>query len=175
MKGFNKRNGELKGERVVCNDERVTAESNRIYRFCFYVLSGGMLADLTVKFNLYNFSENALMTAQLFLPEVLLLFAVFYMNVFMLARKGIPFGAEGYGTERCPVGRYAVLSAIISLVISVGLWTPRFAFGSWEYGAFSAILFCAAIYLITFVIAFTVLFLSFVLAFSMAKRRAEKD
>lgn len=160
---------------LVRTDERIASESSRIHRLCFYILSGGMLVDLLAKFNLYTFNENAFVTVQLFLPEILLLCAVFYMNLFMLARRGIAFGAEWYditAETKCPNRRYAAISAIVALVIAVGLWTPRFAFGYWEYGILSAILFCAALYLITFAIGFLVLFFSFRIAFGVAKRYA---
>ena len=160
---------------ATCMDERIVNESNRIYRLCFYILCGGMLLDLLVKFNLYNFSENAAVTVQLFLPETLLLFAVFYTNIFMLAKKGIAFGAEWYDPSdgaKCPTKRYALISLAVALVVAIGLWTPRFIFGTWEYGIFSAILFCAVIYIVTFVLAFLVMFVSLCLAFRMAKRSA---
>ena len=163
---------------ATCMDERIVNESNRIYRLCFYILCGGMLLDLLVKFNLYNFSENAAVTVQLFLPETLLLFAVFYMNIFMLAKKGIAFGAEWYDPSdgaKCPTKRYALISLAVALVVAIGLWTPRFIFGTWEYGIFSAILFCGAIYLITFVLAFLVMFVSLRIAFRVAKKYAMQE
>ena len=163
---------------ATCMDERIVNESNRIYRLCFYILCGGMLLDLLVKFNLYNFSENAAVTVQLFLPETLLLFAVFYTNIFMLARKGIAFGAEWYDLSdgaKCPTKRYAAISLAVALVIAIGLWTPRLAFGNWEYGVFAAILFCAVIYIVTFVLAFLVMFVSLRVAFRMAKRSASDE
>jgi hypothetical protein len=137
-----------------------------------------MLIDLLVKFNLYNFSESASVTVQLFLPETLLLLAVFYTNVFMLARKGIAFGAEWYDFSdgaKCPTKRYAVISLAVALVIAIGLWTPRFTFGNWEYGVFTAILFCAAIYLVTFVLAFLVMFVTLRIAFRVAKKYAMQE
>ena len=163
---------------ATCVDERITTECNRIYRLCFYILCGGMLIDLLVKFNLYNFSENASVTVQLFLPETLLLLAVFYTNIFMLARKGIAFGAEWYDLSdgaKCPTKRYAAISLAVALVIAIGLWTPRFAFGNWEYGVFAAILFCAVIYIVTFVLAFLIMFVSLRVAFRMAKRSASDE
>ena len=167
-----------RNEKIIVNkrcDERIISESNRVYRLCFYFLCGGILIDLLTKFNLYTFNENSAVTLQLFLPETLLLCAVFYVNIFALAKKGIPFGAADYEGEQCPNKRYSAISAVISFLIAFGLWTPRFAFGYWEYGIFSAILFCAAIYLITFVIGFTVLFFSFRLAFHLAKHYANID
>ena len=93
----------------------------------------------------------------------------------MLAKKGIAFGAADYEGKQYPNKRYSAISAVIAFVIALGLWTPRFAIGHWEYGILSAILFCAAIYLITFIIGFTVLFFSFRLAFRLAKRNTDDD
>ena len=160
---------------TVQNDERVIGESNRIYRLCFFILCGGIFLDLIIKFNLYTFWETTAQTLQLFLLETVLLVTVFYMHIFMLARRGIAFGSVCTELGRFPCGRYALLASVPALMISLGIWLPRFALGSWEYGVFNAILFCSAIIILTFLAGFLVLFGSFYAAFRVAKSRATAE
>ncbi len=151
-------------------DERVTNESLKAYKISFYVLTIGIFFDLIIKFNLYSFGETAKETVLAFLIETALLVTVFYLNIFLLAKKGIAIGANTVNLDRFPKKRYACISVIISLVIALGLWTIRFSTGSWEYGLGNAILFCALIYLFTFALSFAILFTSFYFAFKLTKK-----
>lgn len=153
-------------------DERILAEENRIYKICFYVLCGGLFLDLIVKFNLYRFSETAGETWVSFGLETVFLVAVFYINLFLLARRGIAFAAADIETDRFPRRRYACVAGGLALLLSLGMWTVRFSVGSWEYGLPAAILFCGAIYLLTFVLAFLLLYGSFYIAFCIARQNA---
>lgn len=152
------------------NDERAVYESNRIHKRCFYILCVGIFVDLIIKFNLYKFEEDVLQTVLAFAIEAVLLVAVFYINLFALARKGIAFGASEVELDKFPIKLYASLSALIAFTLAVGMWTLRFCTGSWEYGLFNAVLFCSAIYLVTFVFAFLIIYIGFYFAFAVAKK-----
>lgn len=155
-------------------DERVISESNRIYRICFYLLCGGIFLDLIVKFNLmYNFSETTRETVLMFGMEALFLVSVFYINIFMLAKKGIAFGSTDMDIDKFPKKRYALVAGGISLVLAIGLWTIRVCVGHWEYGLLNAIIFVGVLYILTFLIAFVILYFGFWLAFKVAKKNAE--
>ena len=151
-------------------DERVINESLKAYKISFYVLTIGIFFDLIIKFNLYSFSQTTSETALAFFIETALLVTVFYLNIFLLAKKGIAIGINSVCLDSFPRKRYASISAIISGIIAIGLWTIRFSTGSFEYGLGNAILFCALIYIFTFVISFAVLFTSFYFAFKLAKK-----
>ncbi len=151
-------------------DERVVNESLKIYKISFFVLCVGIFFDLIIKFNLYNFNETATETILAFFVESILLVTVFYLNIFMLARKGIAIFINDVNLKKFPKKRYATVSGIISGVISIGLWTIRFCTGSWEYGIVNAIVFCALIYIVTFAISFVILFSSFYLSFWVARK-----
>lgn len=155
-------------------DERVESESLKIYKICFFILCIGIFLDLIIKFNLYSFSETTKETVLAFLIESLLLIAVFYLNVFLLAKKGIAILVSSVNLEKFPKKKYAIASAIISGAIAIGLWTIRFCTGYWEYGVGFAILFCSLIYIITFTVPFVVLFVSFYLSFKIARKNQEK-
>ena len=151
-------------------DERVVGESNRVYRLCFYILCGAVFADVIVKFNLWTFTGRdggLLLYAGI---EAAILLAVFYVSTFWLAKKGIPvFAAESTG-GRFPRGRYAAVSAVGGLIVSAGLWTIRFATGTWEYGPWGAVLFCGSVYIATFSAAFAVLYATIYAAYKVAAR-----
>lgn len=152
-------------------DERVINEGLKAYKVSFYVLCIGIFFDLIIKFNLYSFGESTLETALAFLIEAMLLVTVFYLNIFILASKGIAPFISDVNLDKFPKKRYALISGIVGGVISVGLWTIRFCTGSWEYGLASAILFCTLIYIFTFIIAFAILFVSFYVSFRIAKKK----
>lgn len=151
-------------------DERVVGESNRVYRLCFYILCGAVVTDVIVKFNLWTFTGRdggLLLYAGI---EAAILLAVFYISTFWLAGKGIPVCAADLTGGRFPRGRYAAVSAVGGLIVSVGLWTIRFAAGTWEYTLWGAVLFCGMVYIATFLAAFAVLYATFFAAYKVAAR-----
>ena len=154
-------------------DERVISESNRIYKSCFYILCGALFLSVIVQFNLYSFGSLQSEPFPLFVIEGILLIIVFYLNLFLLARKGITVGVNEVTPGKFPKKRYALISGTIALLLSLGLWTLRFCIGHWEYGLLPAILFCSAIYALTFAVAFAVLYGSFYIAYTIAKKHAE--
>ncbi len=155
-------------------DERIISESNRIYRICFYILCGGIYLDLIVKFNLlYSIGDGGLPTLWMLGLETLILLGVFYINIFMLAKRGIAFGATDLDTDRFPKRRYALVAGGIALVFAIGMWTLRICTNTWEYGVWNAILFLGLLYLLTFAFAFAILYFSFWIVFRIAKKNAE--
>lgn len=139
-------------------DERVIAESNKIYKICYYIICIAFFVDIVIKFNLWGFSESSLSFMIYLGLESIFLVAIFLFSTFLLAKKGITVFATDLNNGSFPKRRYMIVSAIGGIVVSVGLWTIRFATGSWEYGLLNAILFCGCIYIITFLIAFIFFF-----------------
>ena len=155
-------------------DERVIIESNRIYRLCFCILCSGMLIDLLIKFNMYTFDETASQTLQLFLLESVLLVTVFYFALFALARKGIAFGYSSVELGAFPKKRYSAISASVAAVLTVGLWAPRLiAFDAWSTQMANEIFVIILIILLTFILACSVMLLSFYAAFRVARRTSK--
>lgn len=156
-------------------DERIHSESNKIYSVCFYILCAGVLLDLILKFNFYRFDLSFGEIMLSFGIELLLVVAVFYANLFLLASRGILFGASGLELARFPKGRCLCVSATAAGIVSAGMWGIRILTGSWEYGLAWAILFWAIILSVTFLSVFAVLLLSLYLAWRVAKRACQTD
>lgn len=156
-------------------DERIISEYGRLYRICFYILYGGILLDVILKFNFYSFSETTTQTIQLFITEIILLISVFYITLFSLAKKGILFFFENVEPTKFPRKKYILLSVSVSATLALSLWTLRIIMDpTWIYGWLSGLLFLSAIYLITFTLSFIFLYLSFYLSYRVAKKNYAK-
>ena len=155
-------------------DERIVSESNRIFKNCFYIVCIFLFADIIVKFNLWGFEDKPLEFWVTMGFESLFLVTMFFLSTFMLAKKGITIGAADLDGDSFPKKRYLVISLLGGAIVSAGLWTIRFAAGNWEYGLLNAIIFCGMVYLVTFAIAFAVLFSTFYLGYRVAKKSNEK-
>lgn len=151
-------------------DERICAECNRVMKLCFFIAYAGIFIDFAIKFNLWGWNDPPIAVLVYMGIEALVLVALFFTAIGLLARKGIAVCAQ---EERVPKGRYAVMSLIAGAVVSLGLWLPRFLFRSWEYGAWNAVLFAGGIMLATLIAVFGIVFLSLLLSHRAAIRRAK--
>lgn len=161
------------------HDERIAAISAEIYKRCFYVLSGLFLLDLLLKFNLFGILYELTDTVMLFLwGEAFVLAIVFYTALFSLARRGIAVGMGQSNGGRAPVKRYLAISAILGGAVSVSMWTLRFCVFDWsisEIRGFTAFLFIATLYLISFIFVFFITYLSLYAAFRVAHRAMSRE
>lgn len=154
-------------------DERVVNESNRIYKICFYIICIAFFVDIIIKFNLWGFNETTTKFIIMMGLESVFLIAIFYISTFALAIKGITIlTVSDY--RYFPKKRYFVICLIGGIIVSLGLWTIRFTTGYWEYGLLQAIIFCGAIYLVTFLITFVILYVTFYIAYRVAKKSSER-
>lgn len=154
-------------------DERVVNESNRIYKICFYIICIALFLDIIIKFNLWSFADDSTEFLVTIGIESVFLIGIFYVSTFLLARKGITVLTQT-DPSFFPKKQYGIICLIGGIIVSVGLWTIRFATGSWEYGFWKAVLFCGLIYLVTFLITFVALYLTFYFAYKVAKTISEK-
>lgn len=158
-------------------DERVIAESNRIYKKCYFLFSAVILADLILKFNISRF-----ITKQhgywwlLFGLEAAFLAATFYFVLFAHARKGILVGVTDLPNERFPRKRFCLIGSVISAAVSVGLWGTRIAVyaimglnGDMSIG--TAVILILILCAVTFALLFAVVYISFFVAYKVAEKQ----
>lgn len=165
----------MKSNKKVLNDERVVKESNQIYKICFYVLWTFIFIDVLIKFNLYTFDESPSYMWYLFGVEALFLVVIFYFYIIANASKGILIGASNLEINKFPLKRYLLISVILSLILSIGLFVIRYIVsnikglvgdgGEYWIGFFT---------LLTFVLAFITLFSSFYLCYSIVTKVNKK-
>lgn len=165
----------MKNNKIV--DERVIFESNKIYKYCFYILCGGILIDLMLKINLWIFgsSDYNLPFFVVIGLEAIFVIVAFLSNVFLLAKKGILFGIGDLGNESFPKKKYALLSTYLSLGIAIASFCLRFFFYESEYGFFWSFLFIFILGLILMLLSFIVFYLIFYLAFRVARKTRDKQ
>ena len=80
--------------------------------------------------------------------------------------------------SKTPVGRYLAISALLGGVVSVSMWTLRFCVFDWsvsELRGLVAVILIAALYLLSFVLAFSVSFLSLYASYRVARRAMERE
>lgn len=162
-------------------DERVIAESNRIYKKSFFLFCAVILADLILKSNMSRFvMKGRGYWWLLFGLEAAFLAAMFYFDLFAHARKGILVGATDLPNERFPKKRFCLIGSVISLTVSVGLWGTRFAVyaimglnGDIPLGA--AVILMLILCAVTFALLFAVLYISFFAAYLIASKQNKSD
>lgn len=108
------------------------------------------------------------------------LLGAFFVNVFLLARKGIFFGASDLETVRFPIKRYAIITLCIATAVMLACSTIRFVIYFADGGYFSTPNHPLNFYamarhaLFIFSITFAFFLLIFYIAFKIAKRNLEK-
>lgn len=161
-------------------DERIAAESNKIFKICFYLLCSGIFIDLAVKFNLIGYIDDTVFSfwtwgIHVFVGiEFLFLSAIFYTVIFTLAKRGILIGCENVVWNEFPAKRYAAITAVLSAIFSVCMWTLRFCipdpFYAWYYYLAAWAIFVS----LTFVFVYGLLYLVFFLAYVVADKHNRK-
>lgn len=186
----------MKKEKI--NDERVLAESNKVYKTCFIALCIGIFVDTVFKFTAwYYYNPNPTVSKDgMFLSngdvlpfyviwgiEALLLATVFLLCLFSLAKKGIMLGDNNIERKRFAAGRFALISLIaastvfILILLSHLITSLPIGSGSSEYGAWGVVIMLLVYALITVPI-FAFFYLMFYVAFKVTKssvRNSEKE
>lgn len=162
-------------------DERIIGESNKIYKKCYIVFFIFILIDLIIKFNMKNFiTKESNYLWFLFGLETLFLVVLFYFNLFSHACKGMLIGSSDLPNNKFQFKRYLLVSSIVSLIISIGLWGTRLIVYTClgltgDMPLFILILLILILILITFIILFTILFFSFFIAYKVAHKKNETE
>ncbi|MBP5408496.1 MAG: hypothetical protein J6Y42_05105 [Bacilli bacterium] len=102
--------------------------------------------------------------------ELLFAFVIFYIYLFMNAKKGKLIYINDQNQECFPVKRYFLISSISSLVISIGMWVPRYFkyISIDEKFPFTLILMFILIAL-TWIVFFLLMYLPFYTSYHIAK------
>lgn len=162
-------------------DERIISESNKIYKKCYIVFFVFILIDLIIKFNMSNFiTKESSYLWFLFGLESLFLVVLFYFNLFSHAYKGMLIGSSDLPNNKFQFKRYLLISSIVSLIISIGLWGTRLIVYTClgltgDMPMIVLILLMIILTLLTCVILIAVLFVSFLLAFKVALKKNENE
>ena len=155
------------------DDERLLAESGRIYRIGFWVLAAGVLLDLLVKTATYLpawVGEEGIFP--LMGLETLVLLAALLLCALLAAGRGILTVGADPEAERFPARHYALVSLGIGLGLSVASLLLRVVFHpGWEYDVWALVLVFGILILIVTAFTFAVCFVSFYLLFRVAKWR----
>lgn len=172
-------------------------DSGKIYKRCYFIACAVILVDLIVKFNLMEWQDIEGKTALLnainmivyrpldffkcapqyikwwifFWAEAALLTFLFCFNLFLHAKKGILLGVPKWEGKKFPWKRYLLISFILSLVVSICLWLRwMLPFNIVEIFKTGFILIFLLLVLWAFVIIFAVSFISFLIAYIIAKK-----
>lgn len=157
-------------------DERLISESNKIYKKCYIIFCAFVLIDLIIKLNMSSFiTKKSNYLWILFGLETLFLIITFYFNLLSHAHKGILIGASDLPNNKFQYKRYSIISSVIALIISVGLWGSRLiiysSFGlNGDVPISIIIITIVVLSLITFIIIFSILFLSFFISYKIAEK-----
>lgn len=152
-------------------DSSRTELSARIHKTSLVLLLIGLLVDVMLKINLWNFGSNSAKALLMMGMEICLLLIVFHIELFGHAAAGVLIGTAA-PTSKFPAKVYLKRSALGALIVSVGLWTLRFIIaGPQELRGGTLVLLCTMLYAVTFLAAFAYLFLAFYVAYRVARRK----
>lgn len=154
------------------DDERLMAESGRIYRVGFWVLAVGILLDVLMKTAVYlpAWVEEGIFP--LLGLESLVLVAALVLCALLAAGRGILTLGADPEAERFPARHYALVSLGIGLGLSVVSLLLRVIFHpGWEFDTGALVLVFGLVVLFVTGITFLVCFATLYLLFRVAKRR----
>ena len=158
------------------DDERIMAESGRIYRICFWVLTAGVGADVLLKLALYlpggRQSWGLFSLAGL---EGIALLAALVLGALLAAGRGILTLGADPEAERFPARHYALVSLGLGLGLSAaGLALRAIFYPHWEFDAGALVLVFGLIILFVTGVTFLVCFGTLYLMFRIARRRRRR-
>lgn len=155
------------------DDERLMAESGRIYRIGFWVLAVGILLDLLMKVAVYMPSwvgEEGIFP--LLGLEGIVLVAALLLCALLAAGRGILTLGADPEAERFPAKHYALVSLGIGLGLSAVSLLLRVIFHpGWEFDVGALIVVFGLVVGFITALTFVVCFAAFYLLFRVAKWR----
>ena len=158
------------------DDERLLAESGKIYRAGFWILAAGVGADVLIKLALYlPGSGQSWGLFPLVGMEGIVLVAALVLCALLAAGRGILTLGADPEAERFPARYYALVSLGLGLGLSVAGLALRVVFyPHWEFDAGALVLVFGLIILVVTGIAFLVCFATFYLLFRIARWRRRR-
>ena len=158
------------------DDERLLAESGKIYRVGFWVLAAGILLDVLMKAAVYlpAWVGEAGIFPLLGLEGMVLIAALVLCALLAAGRGILTLGADPEA-ERFPARYYALVSLGLGLGLSVaGLALRAVFYPHWEFDAAALVLVLGLVILVVTGIAFLVCFTTFYLLFRIARWRRRR-
>ena len=158
------------------DDERLLAESGKIYRAGFWILTAGVGADVLIKLALYlPESGQSWGLFPLVGMEGIVLVAALVLCALLAAGRGILTLGADPEAERFPVRYYALVSLGLGLGLSVaGLALRAVFYPHWEFDAAALVLVLGLVILVVTGIAFLICFATFYLLFRIARWRRRR-
>ena len=158
------------------DDERLLAESGKIYRLGFWVLAAGVLLDLRVKTATYL---HAWVGEEGIFPllglETAVLVGTLLLCALLAAGRGILTVGANPEADRFPAKHYALVSLGIGLGLSVVSLLLRVIFHpGWEFDTGALVLVFGILILMVTAFTFAVCFAAFYLLFRVARWRRKK-
>ena len=158
------------------DDERILAESGKIYRIGFWVLAAGVGLDVLIKLALYL--PGYIGTWGVF-PlvgmEGIVLAAALVLCALLAAGRGILTVGANPEAERFPLKHYALASLVFGLGLGVlGLALRMIFYPYWEGDLFSMILLLGVLLRVIGGVIFLVCLTTFYLMFRLARRRRRR-
>lgn len=104
----------------VLNDERLSSESNKIYKICFHILCLCLLIDVIYKFYYHNVLvgiRNGLWIN--YVIELIVLVVFLYLSLFIHAYKGIVVYAVDLPNNKFQLKRSLKVSLTVSAFVSI--------------------------------------------------------
>ena len=155
------------------DDERLLAESGKIYRIGFWLLAAGVGVDVLIKLALYlPGSGQSWGLFPLVGMEGIVLVAALVLCALLAAGRGILTLGADPEAERFPARHYALVSLGIGLGLSVVSLLLRVVFHpGWEFDTAALVLVFGLVVLFVTGITFIVCFATLYLLFRLARRR----
>ena len=155
------------------DDERLLAESGKIYRVGFWVLAAGILLDVLMKAAVYlpAWVGEAGIFPLLGLEGMVLIAALVLCALLAAGRGILTLGADPEA-DRFPAKHYALVSLGLGLGLSAaGLALRAIFYPHWEFDAGALVLVFGLIILFVTGVTFLVCFGTLYLMFRIARRR----
>ncbi len=142
--------------------------NNPTNKYIFWIVFFLIYIDFIIRFNFYNFNDGLIKLLSSCGLEAIILIIAFYGNLFVKANNGIIIGIKE-SPKRISIKRCLILTIISSIIVTLSIWTLRFAMFFIKNIAGDIdgkiILY---IYLGTFILSFIIFFISYLIAYFLA-------
>lgn len=104
----------------ILNDERLSSESNKIYKVCFHILCMSLLIDVIYKFYYHNVLVGIRNGSWInYIIELIVLVVFLYLSLFIHAYKGIVVYAVDLPNNKFQLKRAFKVSFTVSSYVSL--------------------------------------------------------
>ena len=154
------------------NDERIQAETNKVFKRCFFMFALLILTDVIIKMSMWELSDGFDLSFLLTVGvEMIILLSVFLFATIQLIRKGISLGASDLMDNNFPKKRYIKISLIIGFIFGLSTIFRMVYFGRSPNYLIFDILFGIGFYLVVWILTACIFYIYFYVVFKLAKRK----